>query len=104
MVVFSLYRFYDQVFFAKGLLIILTIALGFFCSMVYISAQTLLHLNSSYEMRGRIFGISAMLINLAISIPALILGGIADITSPFFAMILLTFVTLIYGTSLAFEE
>ena len=73
-------------------------------AFVYISSQTLLQLNSEGSKRGRVFGIAAMLINLAMGIPALFIGGIADLTSTVFTLVLLALVIIIYGASLFYEE
>ena len=100
----SLYSFYKLLHFSLLIAVFLMIVSGFAAACVYISSQTLLHLNSDGKMRGRVFGIAAMLINLALSIPALIVGGIADLTSPVFPLILVALIIIIYGTSLFFEE
>lgn len=83
--------------------VFLMMIMGFSAANVYISSQTLLHINTEHQMRGRVFGISSMLINLALSLPALFVGGVADLTSPVFTMILVSLVIIIYGTSLIFE-
>ena len=84
--------------------VILMIILGLSAAFVYISSQTLLHLYSSEHMRGRVFGVSAMLINLALGLPALFIGGIADLTSPVFTLIILALIIIIYSTTLLFDE
>lgn len=101
---FSLYRFYDEFFLSRLISLLLVIVIGLGSSVVYISAQTALHLNSDEEWRGRVFGINSMLINLAMSIPALIVGGIADLTSPFIALLLISFAVFIYGASLLMDK
>jgi len=83
--------------------IFLMIIMGFSAANVYISSQTILHINTESDMRGRVFGVSSMLINLALSLPALFVGGIADLTSPVFTMILVSVIVIIYGSSLFFE-
>ena len=101
---FSLYRFYNEFFLSRFASTLLIIAFGLGSSIVYISAQTALQLNSDEEWRGRVFGLNAMLINLAMSIPALIVGGIADLTSPFVALLLIAFAVFIYGSSLLMDN
>jgi MFS family permease len=81
----------------------LMVIMGFSAANVYISSQTILHVNTDPGMRGRVFGVSSMLINLALSLPALFVGGIADLTSPVFTMVLVSIVVIIYGSSLFFE-
>ena len=61
-------------------------------------------MNSKGEERGKVFGISTMLINLAMSVPAVLMGGIADATSPYFAMIMLSIVVALYSLKLMMEK
>lgn len=98
---YSLYRFLD---FSIVVAVILMIVMGFATALVYVPAQTLLHQYSDENMRGRVFGINAMLINLAMSTPALFVGGIADLTSPTFALVLVALIIIFFGISLYFEE
>ncbi len=104
LIIFSSYLLYDELFISRAINIFAVIGLGLLCSFIYISAQTLLHLKSERKKRGRVFGISAMLINIAMALPALIVGGVSDVTSPLFAMALISFVIIVYGTALLFEE
>ncbi|MFA5157986.1 MAG: MFS transporter [Patescibacteria group bacterium] len=104
LLVLSLFNIYAALKFSVMIAIILMIIMGMAAAFVYISSQTLLHLNSSVGMRGRVFGVSAMLINLAMGLPALFIGGVADLTSPVFTMILLSLVILIYSASLLFDD
>lgn len=101
---FSLYRFYNEFALSRFINILLVVALGLGSSIIYISAQTALHLNSEEEWRGRVFGLNSMLINLAMSVPALIVGGIADLTSPFMALLLISFAVFVYGASLLMDN
>jgi len=101
---FSLYKFYDAFEFSRLALILLVIVLGFGSAMIQISAQTLLHLNSDEGQRGRVFGISSMQLRLATSLPALVIGGMADLTSPLVTMMILATLFFIYSFSLIFEE
>lgn len=97
---------YSYIGFSTTLLLVavsLMIIMGFAAANVYISSQTILHINTESGMRGRVFGVSSMLINLALSLPALFVGGIADLTSPVFTMILVSMIVIIYGSSLFFE-
>lgn len=104
LIIFSSYLLYDEIFISRLINIISVVGMGLLVSFVYISAQTLLHLKSEDKKRGRVFGISAMLINIAMSLPSLVVGAVSDITSPLFAMVLLAMVVLIYGVALLFEE
>ncbi len=104
LLVLSIYSFYASFGLSLLVAIILMVILGFSAACVYISSQTLLHLNAELKMRGRVFGIAAMLINLALGIPALFVGGIADLTSPVITLILVALILIIYGTSLFFED
>ncbi len=83
------YPLYQPFFFARELMVLFTMIMGFGTAMVYISSQTMLHINSDPEMRGRVFGITLMMANLAMSLPGLFVGGLADLTSPFIAMAIL---------------
>lgn len=100
----ALYNLYAFLSFSILIAVILMIILGMAAAFVYISSQTLLHLKSEGKMRGRVFGISAMLINLAMGLPALFIGGIADLTSPVFTLIILALVIMIYSSTLLFDE
>jgi hypothetical protein len=104
LIMFSIFKYYDGFFFSRLVNLALVILIGLGASIVYISAQTSLHLNSCDGNRGRVFGIVTMLLNIAISVPALIVGGIADLTSPFIAMLALALVIFAYGIRLAFEN
>jgi MFS family permease len=104
LLVLSLYSLYSFVSWSIMIAVILMIILGLSAAFVYISSQTLLHLHSSEHMRGRVFGVSAMFINLALGLPALFIGGIADLTSPVFTLILLSLAIIIYAASLMFDE
>lgn len=100
----SLYSFYNFLNFSLLIATALMIIMGFAAACVYVPAQTLLQINSDGPMRGRVYGISAMFLNLAMSIPALFIGGIADLTSPTITLILVAFVIIFYGASLYFED
>jgi len=60
--------------------------LGIAVSMISVTAQTLLQVNSSDEERGKIFGMLNMMMNIAATIPVLIAGVVADIVSPLAAI------------------
>ncbi|MEI8061459.1 MAG: MFS transporter [Candidatus Berkelbacteria bacterium] len=98
------YGLYGWLHFAIIIAVLLMIILGMSAAFVYISTQSLLHLNSEVKMRGRVFGISAMMINLALGLPALFIGGIADLTSPVFTLIILALIIIIYSAVLLFDE
>ncbi len=104
LLLFSLYGFYETFFLSRLVSTLLVIGLGAGTSIVYISAQTALHLNSNKEDRGKVFGISTMFINLAMSVPAVLIGGVADATSPFYAMIMLSVILSLYGLRLMIEK
>lgn len=91
------YPLYQPFFFARILMVLFTMVLGFGTSMVYISSQTMLHMNSDSQMRGRVFGITLMLANLAMSVPGLIIGGLADLSSPLIAMAILGILLFVYA-------
>lgn len=101
---FSLYFYYKNFIFSWEILILLVIALGFGSSMVQISAQTLLHINSDADKRGRVFGISSMQLRLATCLPALLIGALSDLTSPLATMILLAVVCMIYSSTILFRR
>lgn len=101
---FSLFKFYEGIFLSHLVLIGMVIVMGIGIAMIQIAAQTLLHLNSHEDQRGRVFGISSMQLRLATSLPALVIGGVADLTSPMVTMIILAALFFIYSFSLIFEE
>jgi MFS family permease len=98
---FNLYSFLH---FSILIAVALMVILGMSAAFVYISTQSLLHLNSDKKMSGRVFGISAMMINLALGLPALFIGGIADLTSPVFTLVILALIIMIYSAILLFDE
>lgn len=97
LIFFGLYRFYHSWPISLPIAVILMILMGAFCSVVYISSQTMLHVKTEDSMRGRIFGISSMFTNLAMSIPAIFIGGLSDIFSPFIILLVLALGLLGYG-------
>lgn len=97
LLLFSLYRFYSHNLFSMPFAVIMMIVMGTFSSIVYISSQTVLHMKVESHIRGRIFGITAMLTNIAMSIPAIFAGGISDLTSPMFSMLFVSIAIVIYG-------
>lgn len=104
LILFSAYYFYQNFSFSKVLIFIFLLSLGFGCSLIQISSQTLLHLNSDEENRGKIFGLSSMQLRLATALPALVIGGVSDLTSPLVTMTLLAITVFIYSMILVFEE
>ena len=104
LLVMASYNLYAFLTFSLLIPILLMVILGFCAGLIYIASQTLLQLNSAGKMRGRVFGIAAMLINLAMGVPALFVGGIADLTSPVFTLVIVALLVIIYGTSLFFED
>jgi predicted MFS family arabinose efflux permease len=103
LILFSFYHFYRLLPLSRELVFIFILIMGFGCSMIQIPAQTLLHLNSDASKRGSVFGFSTMQLRLATALPALIVGGISDLTSPLITMILLAITMFIYALILAFE-
>lgn len=103
LLLFSLYRLYGEFVLSRLISTLLVVAVGIGSSIIYISAQTALQMNSEEKWRGRVFGINSMMVNIAMSVPALLVGGIADLTSPFIAMLLIAFGVFVYGASLFME-
>lgn len=103
LLIFSLYFLYENIAFARIFLLFTVILIGFGSSIIQIAAQTMLHLHSEEEIRGRVFGFSSMQLRLATTLPAFLIGGISDLTSPLFTMILIAVTIFIYSLILAFE-
>lgn len=103
LLLFAGYYFYQHFYFSKALIILLVVIMGFGSSMIQISAQTLLHINSDEKKRGRVFGISSMQLRLATCLPALVVAAVSDLTSPLITMILLAVTVFIYSLILVFE-
>ena len=103
LIFFSFYHFYQPLPFSKFLLFFFVLIIGFGSSLIQVPAQTLLHLNSDEARRGSVFGISSMQLRLATALPALVIGGISDLTSPLITMILLAVTMFIYAMILVFE-
>jgi predicted MFS family arabinose efflux permease len=103
LLLFSLYKYYSFISFKLLILLFLVVLLGFGSSFVQVPAQTLLHINSEEDKRGRVFGFSSMQLRLATTLPALVVGGLADLTSPMITMIILAVLVFLYSMILAFE-
>ena len=103
LLLFSFYHYYQTLSFSRFLIFLLVLVIGFGSSMIQVPAQTLLHLNSDEDKRGSVFGISSMQLRLATALPALVIGGVSDLTSPLITMILLAVTVLIYAMILVFE-
>ena len=56
--------------------------LGVVNAMFSVAAQTILQENTSESSRGKVFGALGMLINVAATLPVLLVGVLADLTSP----------------------
>lgn len=104
LVIFSFYFLFEFIPFSRLIVLLLVVVIGFGSSMIQIPAQTLLHLNTDEEKRGRVFGLSSMQLRLATSLPAVVVGAVADLTSPMVTMILLAIGILLYSLTLIFEE
>ena len=104
LLLFSIYRLYSGLFVSRLLSTLLVIAIGIGSSIIYISAQTALQINAEEKWRGRVFGINSMMVNLAMSVPAFFIGGVADLTTPFIAFLLISFAVFVYGSSLLMEN
>jgi MFS family permease len=101
---FSCYSFFESVPLSRLIVLLLVVVVGFGSSMIQIPAQTLLHINSDEEKRGRVFGLSSMQLRLATSLPTIIVAAVADLTSPMVTMILLAVAIFLYSLTLIFEE
>ena len=93
----AVFPLYQRFIFAWPLLVVMTMLMGAGTAMVYVTSQTQLHINSDEKMRGRVFGIAALAINLAMFLPTIFVGGIADLTTPLIAMAVVTTVLIIYS-------
>jgi MFS family permease len=93
----AIFPLYQHFIFAWPLLILMTMIMGAGTAMVYVTSQTQLHINSDPKMRGRVFGIAALTINLAIFLPTLFVGGISDLTTPLIAMGVVALCLIIYS-------
>lgn len=100
---FSTYSFYHSLPFSFLIMILMLVLMGIGSSLVQVSSQTLLHLNSAEDQRGKVFGLSSMQLRLAITLPALVIGGVSDVTSPLVTMLLLATTVFIYSLILQFE-
>ena len=103
LLLFSFYHFYEPIPFSRILLFLFVLIIGFGSSLIQVPAQTLLHLNTDEARRGSVFGISSMQLRLATALPALVVGGISDLTSPLITMILLAVTMFIYAMILVFD-
>ena len=103
LLVFSGYHFYQFLPFSKIIMYLSAFVVGFGCSMIQIPSQTLLHLNSKDHVRGRVFGLSSMLLRLATTLPAFIFGAMADLFSPLVTMIFVAIAAFVYSITLIFE-
>lgn len=99
-----LFPLYGQFFFAILIMVAATVLIGLGMAMIYIASQTLLHVNSDLHMRGRVFGVSSMLVNLAMAIPALLVGGLADLTTPLIAMGIVVLFLIVFSLYIYLEK
>lgn len=100
----AVFPLYQKFIIAWPLLTIMIILMGAGTAMVYVTSQTMLHINSLAKMRGRVFGITAMAVNLAFVIPSLFIGGIADLTTPLIAMAVVVMFLIIYSVYVYIEK
>jgi len=104
LLVFAFYHFYGAIWGARAILFLTVIILGFGSSFVQIPGQTLLHINSDEDKRGRVFGVSSTLVRLGQSVPAIFVGAMADLTSPMVTMIGIAVLSFTYAVFLALER
>jgi len=104
LLVFSLYHYYAMFYFARLITVLSSVGLGFFSSIIYVSSQTLIHLETEENLRGRVFGFLSLFINLSMALPTLVIGGIADLTSTFAVMFFVALAVSLYGLFLRFER
>ncbi len=96
LLLFSLYRFYSFLPFSIGALLVVVVIMGYGSGMIQIAGQTLLHLNTDEDKRGRVFAFSSMQLRLATTLPSLFVGVIADWTSPFLTMFAIALLSMLY--------
>lgn len=70
--------------------------LGLMNAIIAVSAQTLLQIHSEDEIRGRVFGILNMMINIAATLPTLLAGITADLISATTVIIIVGALVLVY--------
>jgi MFS family permease len=71
--------------------------LGFASSVVTITAQTILQEQTAERIRGRVFGTLNMLVNVAATLPILVAGILADLTSAVFVYLALSGLIMVWG-------
>lgn len=103
LILFTACPLYENFILGKIFLLLFVVILGLGSTLVQVPAQTLLHLNSDENKRGRVFGVSSMQLRLATTLPAFMIGGVSDLTSPLITMILLTIAVFLYAMVLVFE-
>ncbi|MCC7289283.1 MFS transporter [bacterium] len=71
--------------------------LGLVNALVSVSAQTLLQINTTDDIRGKVFGSLNMMVNIAAVLPVLLAGITADLVSPTTVVLVVGVIILIYG-------
>lgn len=71
--------------------------LGFVNALVSISSQTILQLNTTDDIRGKVFGALNMMVNIAAVVPVLLAGITADLISPTTVLVYAGGIILFYG-------
>ena len=97
LLILLLYPLYGHYNISIPVMVAMTVAIGIGMAMIYIASQTMLHINSEQKLRGRVFGISSMLVNLAMTVPAIFIGGLADFTTPLITMGIIVLFLLSYS-------
>lgn len=78
--------------------------LGFVNALVSVSAQTILQLNTTDKIRGKVFGSLNMMVNIAAVLPVLLAGVTADLVSPTTVLLLAGGIILAYGIFIRSHE
>lgn len=104
LLIFSFYRFYEHFFLSLLILLGVVVVMGFGSGIIQVGAQTLLHVNSDEDKRGRVFGFSSMQLRLATLLPAVLIGALTDMTSAFVAMLSVALLVAFFVIYLLFQK
>ncbi len=92
-------RPFFQALTVAGWISFFALVVGFGFAQVIIPAQTSLQQHTKVQFRGRVFAVWSTLIALSVSLPALLVGALADIFGVVWAMALVGVVTVLLGLS-----
>lgn len=75
----------------------LIVFFGFFAAFIVIPAQTIIQNETNCDLRGRVFGLSSMLVHVFSLFPLVVFGLLADLLSPSLVFALIALIILLWS-------